>query len=436
MSDRSENDSAQAVSGGRVQAIQAVRGVKDVLPDESPAWQRLERICRDFFARYGFGEVRVPVFEVTQLFARSIGEATDIVEKEMYTFEDRNGQMLSLRPEGTAGVIRAYIQSGLQRESLTRLYYLGPMFRHERPQAGRLRQFHQIGAEALGSESPALDAEVLVLTADLFDSLGLLDGLSLEINSIGCPACRPRYTAALKGFLAGVAEHLCENCGRRKETNPLRVLDCKVESCRTHTTAAPEIIDHLCEGCSAHFSQVRTHLSAAGVAYAVNPRMVRGLDYYTRTAFEWTSSDLGAQSTVAAGGRYDRLVERLGGQSKPGIGFALGVERLLLLMDETREDPPHLFCALVGDEAEVAMVPVLRQVRNAGIRVDRAFEGSLKSQMKRAGKSGAAFCLIVGGDELARGQAILRDMAKRDQREIPLAGLADAVCEIVKAADA
>ncbi|MDH4229682.1 MAG: histidine--tRNA ligase [Nitrospirota bacterium] len=417
MSERSQDDVQPTPP---VQPVQAVRGVKDVLPDEAPNWQFLEKTCREWFARYGFDEIRVPIFEATGLFARSIGEDTDIVGKEMYTFDDKSGQSLSLRPEGTAGVIRAYIQSGLQREALVRLYYQGPMFRHERPQAGRLRQFHQIGAEVLGSESPLADAEVLVLTADLFQALGL-DGLQLEINSIGCRECRPRYTVALRGFLEGRAADLCENCVRRTATNPLRVLDCKVETCRTHTAAAPFIPDHLCAACADHFAVVRGQLEAAGVGFVVNPRMVRGLDYYTRTAFEWTSDRLGAQSTVAAGGRYDRLVEQLGGQARPGIGFALGVERLLLLMETRPATPPDLFVVLAGEGAEAALAPVLRAVRGAGLKVDRAYGGSMKSQMKRAGKSGAPRCLIAGDDELARGTAVLRDMVAHSQREVPLA---------------
>ncbi|MBI5137107.1 MAG: histidine--tRNA ligase [Nitrospirae bacterium] len=407
--------------------MQAVRGLKDVLPDESAKWQRLEAVCRDVFGRYGFGEIRTPIFEVTGLFARGIGEATDIVEKEMYTFVDRNGQSLSLRPEGTAGVIRAYIQNQLQREALTRLCYAGPMFRHERPQAGRQRQFHQIGAEVLGSASPSVDVELITLMADLFRELEVT-GLTLELNSIGCPDCRPAYGEALVAFLDGVLDALCENCQRRRHGNPLRVLDCKVPACGEATRLAPVITGCLCAACADHYRAVKDGLAAAGVAYRENPRMVRGLDYYGRTAFEWTTTALGAQNTVAAGGRYDRLTEQLGGQPRPGIGFALGVERVLLLMRDVVAPAPDLFVVMLGDAAEARMLPILRAARQAGVRVDRAFDGGgLKAQLKRANKSGARWCAIVGEEELARGVCQIKDMAGHSQREVALEHMVDAV---------
>ncbi len=407
--------------------VQAVRGLKDVLPTETPKWQHLERICRDRFRRYGFGEIRTPIFEVTGLFARGIGEATDIVEKEMYTFTDRNGQMLSLRPEGTAGVMRAYIQNGLQRDTLTRLYYMGPMFRRERPQAGRQRQFHQIGAEILGPSSHFADVELLALLHDLFDELQVRD-LTLEINSIGCPDCRPDYSATLQAFLETVADGLCENCQRRRFTNPLRVLDCKVPGCNELTSGAPVITDCLCAVCADHHAGLKRGLDSLAIPYLENPRMVRGLDYYGRTAFEWTTDQLGAQGTVAAGGRYDGLNEQLGGQPRPGIGFGIGVERLLLLMPELAPDRPDLFVVALGAEAEARLLPLMRQLRNAGLSVDRLFGGgSVKSQMKKANKSGARFTLIVGEDELARGVGQLKDMDSHDQRELPLDELAAAL---------
>lgn len=409
--------------------VQTVRGVKDVLPSDSHRWQRLEATCREIFARYGFAEIRVPIFEVTALFARTIGAETDIVEKEMYSFLDRNGQSLSLRPEGTAGVIRAYIQSGMQRDAISRLYYLGPMFRHERPQAGRLRQFHQVGLEVLGAEGPSADVEVLTLMADLFSALEI-PGLTLEINSIGCPDCRPAYTRALRESLGGVIDALCGNCQRRKDTNPLRVLDCKVDHCREATANAPVITEHLCAACEDHFSRVKEGLSGLSIAYTINPRMVRGLDYYSRTAFEWTTSELGAQNTVAAGGRYDRLVEQLGGQQKPGIGFALGVERLLLLTPETERPRPDLFAVLLGEQAEAAALPLLRELRQAGLSVERAFDGgSMKSQMKKANKSNARFGLIVGDDEVANGVFTLKDMDQGEQTDV---AVGDAVTAITR----
>ena len=412
--------------------VQTVRGVKDVLPTDSHRWQQLEAICRKVFARYGFAEIRVPIFEVTALFARTIGAETDIVEKEMYSFTDRGGQSLSLRPEGTAGVIRAYIQSGMQRDAISRLYYVGPMFRHERPQAGRLRQFHQVGLEILGAEGPAADVEVLTLMADLFDALQIPD-LTLEINSIGCPDCRPAYIKTLQKSIAGVVDALCSNCQRRKDTNPLRVLDCKVDHCRAATADAPVITEHLCGVCEEHFGAVKKGLSGLSIGYQINPRMVRGLDYYSRTAFEWTTQNLGAQNTVAAGGRYDRLVEQLGGQKKPGIGFALGVERLLLLTPETEAPRPDLFAALLGEAAETAALPLLRALRQQGVSVERAYDGgSLKSQMKKANKSRARFCLIVGEDEIAKGRYMLKDMDAGEQEEIAVDGAVEAIASEVK----
>jgi histidyl-tRNA synthetase len=415
--------------------LQAVRGARDMLPAEAPAWQRLEAACRALFARYGFFEIRTPIFEPTPLFARSIGQETDIVEKEMYTFPDKGGQSLSLRPEGTAGVIRAYLQHGLQNEALLRVYYLGPMFRHERPQAGRLRQFHQVGVEAIGSERPAVDVEVLTLLADLFDELGI-GGLTLEINAIGDRECRPAYTRLLAEALEALDDKLCANCRRRRVTNPLRVLDCKVPSCREATANVPLMRDHLCGACEEHFSAVREGLEALSIPYEVNPRLVRGLDYYTRTAFEWTSPGLGAQNTVAAGGRYDRLVEDLGGPPRAGIGFALGVERLLLLMPEAPAPRPDLFVALLGPEAEARMLPVLRALRRAGLAVERAFDvdASLKAQLKRANKARARFCVIVGENELAAGAAQLKDMDGHTQGEVALDPDADAMAAAVRAA--
>jgi histidyl-tRNA synthetase len=415
--------------------LQAVRGARDVLPAEAPAWQRLEGICRALFARYGFAEIRTPVFEPTALFARSIGQETDIVEKEMYTFADKGGGSLSLRPEGTAGVIRAYLQHGLQTEALVRVYYMGPMFRHERPQAGRQRQFHQVGVEAIGSERPAVDVEVLTLLADLFAELGV-GGLTLEINAIGDRECRPAYVRLLARALEALDARLCANCRRRRTTNPLRVLDCKVPACREATADVPLMLDHLCAPCAAHFASVREGLAALSIPYAVNPRLVRGLDYYTRTAFEWTSPDLGAQNTVAAGGRYDGLVEDLGGPARPGIGFALGVERLLLLLAEVPAPRPDLFVALLGAGAEARMLPVLRVLRASGLAVERAFdvEASLKAQLKRANKARARFCLIVGENELAAGTAPLKDMDGHAQRDVPLGTDAAAVAAGIAAA--
>jgi histidyl-tRNA synthetase len=334
--------------------ITAVKGFKDMLPSETPVWQFVEETARRVFTRFGFSEIRVPVVEKTELFCRSIGDATDIVEKEMYTFCDKGGTSLTLRPEGTAGVMRALIEHKLYAlDSISKLYYLGPMFRHERPQKGRYRQFHQIGAEVTGASDPIVDAQVLLMVSRLFQELGLHEP-RLQVNSLGCPACRPSYREALVAFLAQRQDALCEDCRRRQTTNPLRALDCKVPGCIEATSGAPAMLDHLCSECSEHFDRVQDYLRSANVPYSINPRMVRGLDYYTRTTFELVTGQLGSQSAVAAGGRYDGLVAQLGGPAVPGIGFALGVERVALLLgDRCPVRTPDLFVAVAGDAARL-----------------------------------------------------------------------------------
>ncbi len=326
-------------------AIQAIKGVKDILPEDMPAWHHLETTARRLFEDYGFSEIRVPVFEYTELFARSIGASTDIVEKEMYTFEDRDGKKITLRPEGTAGVVRAFVEHKLYAErQLVKLYYLGPMFRHERPQKGRYRQFYQIGVEALGIDHPHVDIEVLAMLHTLFERLGI-KGLTLQINSLGDSACRGAYRDALKKYLAAKLPHLCADCQRRYETNPLRVLDCKVDADKFGDS--PVMLEYLCGPCKSHFETVEEGLKKIGIPFEVNPRLVRGLDYYTRTTFELVMGHMGAQNTVAAGGRYDGLVEEIGGPATPGIGFALGVERAISLMDLTNLKIPYLRCSLL-----------------------------------------------------------------------------------------
>jgi histidyl-tRNA synthetase len=407
-------------------SIQAIKGVKDVLPADMPAWRHLEDTARTIFEEYGFAEIRVPVFEYTELFARSIGASTDIVEKEMYTFDDRDGRKITLRPEGTAGVVRAFIEHQLYAENqLVKLYYLGPMFRHERPQKGRYRQFYQIGVEALGGTHPHVDIDVLVMLHRLFAKLGIT-GLTLQINSLGDAACRGAYRDALRSYLKGKLSTLCGDCQRRYDTNPLRVLDCKVDADKFGDS--PVMLDHLCGPCKDHFNAVEGGLRKLGIPFEVNPRLVRGLDYYTRTTFELVMGHQGAQNTVAAGGRYDGLVKEIGGPDVPGIGFALGVERAISLMDTSnlKQPRPALFIAALGAEAVTAVMPVVHALRNEGIRVETDYTGgSLKSQMKKADKSGAAFTLIVGEQELASGTSVLRNMATKEQVAVALTGIVE-----------
>ncbi len=404
----------------------AIKGTRDILPGEAERWQRVERVFRETFARYGYREIRLPIFEETTLFARGLGDSTDIVEKEMYTFPDKGGNSLTLRPEGTAGVVRAFLEDNLGGEGgAVKLWYAGPMFRYERPQKGRFRQFHQIGAELFGVAGPEADAELLQMVYATIAALGI-PGLSLQINSLGDAACRPAFRQALIEYFRPLASELCENCRRRLETNPLRILDCKAEGCRALRASAPDGREFLCPPCRDHFAEVCGLLDALGVPYVVNPAMVRGLDYYTRTTFELTSTGLGAQDTVAAGGRYDRLVEEFGGASTPGLGFALGVERLLLLLPEDAVDaaPRPVFLAALGDAARRAIWPWLAELRRRGVAAEWDYEGrSLKSQLRRADRLRARLVVIVGENELAAGMVQLRDMTEKTQREVSTADL-------------
>jgi histidyl-tRNA synthetase len=401
--------------------IKALNGFKDILPGEVELWQRLEGLARDIFGRFNFSEIRLPILEKTDLFARAIGEATDIVEKEMYTFVDKQ---VTMRPEATASLLRAYIEHGLHvQKPVQRLFTIGPMFRHERPQKGRLRQFHQMDVEVLGSTSPRVDAEMMAMGAMLLNELGL--SVSLEINSLGCPLCRPGFRVSLLAFLEDRHQALCDDCKRRSVTNPLRVLDCKNPRCREQVLEAPSLLDHLCGDCTEHFGGVQEGLAQLGVQYRLNKFMVRGLDYYTRTTFEFITSDLGAQAAVGAGGRYDGLVEQLGGPSVPGIGFALGMERLVLLLQQKEAEQPvsgvDLVVAGLGDQSTHYGFALAHGLRRAGLRVAMDLEGrSLKGQMKLAGRLGAAHVLILGEQELADGKAVLRNMASQQQQEIVL----------------
>lgn len=402
--------------------------MNDVLPDAVGVWQFLEQTALEVFGTYGFAEIRTPVLEKTELFSRSIGETTDIVEKEMYTFHDKSGSSLTLRPEGTAPVMRSFIQNRLTaQDSVTKLCYIGPMFRHERPQKGRYRQFHQIGAEAIGVVDPKIDAQVLLMLHRYFSRIGI-SAVSLEINSLGCPVCRPDYRQQLISFLQARLESLCGECQRRYLNNPLRVLDCKVEACRIATATAPAMIDHLCGECDDHFRQVRQYLDLLQVPYAVNPRMVRGLDYYVRTTFELVTDQLGSQNAVAAGGRYDGLIESLGGPALPGIGFAIGLERLVLMFDKQQEKPkaPVLFIAALGEEAARKAFVLMSQLQEQGVWAEMDYMGkSLKAQMRRADKMGAVKTLIIGDEELRTGLAQLKNMADSTQKSVRLDSLAD-----------
>lgn len=412
--------------------IKALKGFKDIVPGEVELWQYLEKVSREIFSRFHFNEIRLPILEETELFARSIGEATDIVEKEMYTFVDKK---ITMRPEATASLLRAYIEHGLYvQKPVQRLFTIGPMFRHERPQKGRLRQFHQMDIEVLGSDNPLVDTELMAMGVMLFEELGI--NVSLELNSLGCSGCRPEYRAKLLSYIKDRYDALCSDCKRRSTTNPLRVLDCKVPSCREQILEAPSLLDHLCGECKDHFDKVLDGLQQLGVEYRLNKFMVRGLDYYCRTTFEFITSDLGSQAAVAAGGRYDGLIENLGGpKNSPGIGFAMGMERLVLLLQQqekslVEEDSVDLFIAGIGAEGSRAGFGLAHQVRAMKYSVAMDYEGrSLKSQMKQANKAGARFVLIIGDDEISSGKGVLRNMQnKEEQQEIPLSASAVADC--------
>jgi histidyl-tRNA synthetase len=399
--------------------LSAVKGMNDIAPPQSAHWEWLEATLRDLMARYGYRNIRTPIVEPTALFVRGLGEVTDIVEKEMYSFEDKlNGEHLTLRPENTAGVVRAALESNMLYDGPRRLYYMGPMFRHERPQRGRYRQFHQFGAEALGFAGPDVDAELIVLACDLWQALGLT-GIELEINSLGQPVERQAHRQALIAYLESHADLLDEDAKRRLHSNPLRILDTKNPAMQAMVNAAPRLMDHLGSASLAHFERLRALLDAHGVAYRINPRLVRGMDYYNLSVFEFVTTQLGSQGTVCAGGRYDGLFEQIGGKPTPAVGWALGMERILELLKEQGRLPeapvPDAY-AVVPDAADVARVmPVLRALRAAGARVQMHAGGadgmgSMKSQFKKADASGARWALIFGGDELARGQVALKPL--------------------------
>ncbi|MBN7818798.1 histidine--tRNA ligase [Bowmanella yangjiangensis] len=392
--------------------IQAIRGMNDCLPEQSGLWQWVEQTIREVVKSYGYQEIRTPIVESTELFKRSIGEVTDIVEKEMYTFEDRNGDSLTLRPEGTASCVRAGNEHGLLYNQQQRLWYMGPMFRHERPQKGRYRQFHQFGVETFGLPGPDIDVEVILMTARLWQKFGMADKVSLEINSLGSSEARANYRDALVAFLSQHAEQLDEDSKRRMTTNPLRVLDSKNPEVQVLLKDAPDLLDYLDEESKQHFELLCERLTQAGIQYRVNSRLVRGLDYYNRTVFEWVTDALGAQGTVCAGGRYDGLVEQLGGKGTPAVGFAMGLERLVLLLESLQlvQLPPevHVYLSLLGEKAEAFGLTLAESLRDAvpGIKLQtHCGGGNLKKQMKRADKSGAGIALVIGEQEVDAGVA-------------------------------
>lgn len=417
-----------------MESIQAIKGMNDILPGQIEWWQRVEREARRILEDFGYREIRTPVVEKLELFSRGIGESTDVVEKEMYAFPDRKGEWLALRPEATASVVRAYIQHNLQADSVSQKFYaIGPMFRHERPQKGRYRQFHQIDAEVFGTDDPMLDAEVMYMLRLYLERLGL-NGVVLHINSLGCPECRKSYRAVLQEFLEQRAEGLCPDCQRRTRTNPLRTLDCKVDRCREALRDAPLLLDSICTDCADHFGRVKSYLELLRTPYEVDPRMVRGLDYYMRTTFEIITDRLGTQNAVGGGGRYNGLVRDLGGQDVPGIGFAIGMERLILLLQQEREAAPRrpaAFVAALGDPARQRGFLLVQELREKGVEAEMDYEGrSLKSQMRRADRLGARHVLILGEEELKRDEIQLRDMADKSQEVVPLASVIDTLSKI------
>lgn len=414
--------------------IQAIRGMNDILPEQTPVWQFVEATVRNLLRQYGYQEIRMPIVEQTDLFKRSIGEVTDIVEKEMYTFDDRNGDSLTLRPEGTAGCVRAAEEHGLLFNQTRRLWYTGPMFRHERPQKGRYRQFHQIGVECFGMTGPDIDAELLVLTARLWKALGLADHTRLEINTIGTSEARRAFRGALVDYLGQYRNELDADSQRRLETNPLRILDSKDAGTRRILAQAPSLDDYLDEESRVHFERVKALLDAAGVSYSVNPALVRGLDYYGKTVFEWITDSLGAQGTVCAGGRYDGLVEQLGGRPTPAVGFAMGLERLILLLETLELVPGHVnsnadvYVVAMGDDAVAQALSLAENLRSAlpsRAVVSHCGGGSFKSQMKKADRSGARYAVILGDNELHNGTVALKPLRdNEDQRELPQGDIA------------
>lgn len=401
------------------------RGTNDIIPGEVEKWRWVENQFYTVCAQYGYNEIRTPVFEHTELFQRGVGDTTDIVEKEMYTFTDRGGRSITLRPENTAPAVRAYLENKLYAgPQPVKLFYCGPMFRYDRPQAGRFRQFHQVGAEVFGTNDPAADSEVIAMTMDFYGRLGLKN-LELHINSVGCPQCRPLQRQELKKYFEPYLGTLCRNCRERFDKNPLRILDCKEERCAEAGADAPSTLDCLCRDCADHFEQVKKNLDLLNIEYVIDRCLVRGLDYYTHTAFEIMAKDIGAQSSIGGGGRYNGLIETCGGPPTPGVGYALGLERIILAMErqgiaiDTTSSKPGVFVVTAGTEAADKAYKLMFSLRSAGISADKDYLGrSLKAQMKYAGKTGVRFVVIIGTEELERGAALVRDMSAGNQETV------------------
>ena len=403
-----------------------IKGTEDVLPKQSYRWQFIEKIMREESKSYGFKEIRTPVFEHTELFARGVGQTTDVVQKEMYTFTTKGGESVTLRPEGTAGAARAVLEHALDNEGLPiKASYFVSCYRYEKPQAGRLREFHQFGLEEYGTQSPAADAEIICAAQSIIDRLGLSQ-IRLELNSIGCPECRAKYNQALREYFGQFKDRLCETCLSRLEKNPMRLLDCKSPQDQELAKDAPKITDYLCEECENHFSEVKRYLDSAGVEYTINPKIVRGLDYYTKTVFEFVTDCIGAQGTVCGGGRYDGLIEELGGKHMPSLGFAMGLERLLMVMDAQgvvipEDDKCALYIATMGDDAKVKAFELLKRVRECGLIAETDVVGrGLRAQMKYADKIGAKYSLVLGDNELAENKAKVKNMETGEQTEFAL----------------
>ncbi|KPU28021.1 histidyl-tRNA synthetase [Caloranaerobacter sp. TR13] len=406
--------------------MKAPRGTKDVLPADSYKWQYLENLFRETCKEFGYKEIRTPIFEHTELFERGVGETTDVVQKEMYTFEDRGGRSITLKPEGTASVVRAYVENKLFAEPQpTKVFYITPVLRYERPQKGRLREHHQFGVEVFGSNSASIDAEVISLVWSVYRKLGIED-IELNINSVGCPKCRKEYNEILKNYLSNKLENLCQTCQVRYEKNPMRIIDCKNEKCQYELKDVPLMIDYLCDECKSHFEQLKDYLSILNINFIVNPKIVRGLDYYTKTAFEFISTEIGAKSTVCGGGRYDGLVEEIGGPSTPGVGFGMGIERLLLTLENKGIEIPkpkrlEVFLIAIGENAEKEAFKILYNLRKEGISSEKDHLGrSIKAQFKYANKLDAKFTLVLGEDELNKGLVKIKNMDTGQQIDIKI----------------
>ena len=406
--------------------IKKPRGTEDILPNDSKIWRLIENTAHEICAKYGYKEIRTPVFEDTSLFSRGVGDTTDVVQKEMYTFNDKGGRSITLRPEGTASLVRSYIENSLYANPQpTKLYYLISCYRYEKPQSGRLREFHQFGLECFGSDSSATDAEIITLAFDFFKTLGVKD-LSLNLNSIGCEKCKPKYNEELKKYFSSHIDKLCDTCKDRLEKNPMRIIDCKSPVCQEVCADAPRMIDYLCEDCDSHFNQLTSYLDKLNIKYTIDPNIVRGLDYYTRTVFEISSDALGAQSTVCGGGRYNGLVEELGGKPTPGIGFAMGIERLILILKsqgiELGESlGPNIFVASIGDNASLTAQKLVYDLRNKGLWAERDLcDRSVKAQMKYANKLGACYSIVIGDDEVLNNKASLKNMGTGEETVVEL----------------